>query len=182
LRTEQDLLRFVEGQPAMMDALRQVEALELPDCWIGAGFIRNAVWDVLHGRPWQEPQSDIDVVYFDAVATDPSLAGRYEAFLKKSRPALLWSVKNQATMHLQNGDAPYCDTADALRFWPERCTAIAVRLFQGRLDLLAPFGIDDLIALRVRPTPKFALRLPLYQRRLKAKNWGARWPRLSVED
>ncbi len=166
----------------MMDALRQVEALGLPDCWIGAGFIRNAVWDTLHGRLWQEPQSDIDVIYFDVVATVPSFAGRYEAFLKKNRPALLWSVKNQAIMHLKNGDASYCDTADALRFWPERCTAIAVRLCQGRLDLLAPFGIDDLLALRVRPTPKFAQRLPLYQQRLKAKNWAARWPRLSIED
>ena len=166
----------------MMDALRQVEALGLPDCWIGAGFIRNAVWDTLHGWPWQEPHSDIDVVYFDAMATDKGLDRRYEALLSGRSPALLWSVKNQSIMHLKNGDAPYCDTADALRFWPERCTAIAVRLCQGRLDLLAPFGIDDLIALRVRPTPKFARRLPLYQQRLKAKDWAARWPRLTIED
>ncbi|WRQ77412.1 nucleotidyltransferase family protein [Pseudomonas saxonica] len=27
-----------------------VRSLNLPDCWIGAGFLRNAVWDYLHGR------------------------------------------------------------------------------------------------------------------------------------
>ncbi|KJV09405.1 hypothetical protein VZ95_11725 [Elstera litoralis] len=166
----------------MMDALQQVEALGLPDCWIGAGFIRNAVWDALHSLPWQEPQSDIDVIYFDATATDRGLDCRYEALLRRSRPALLWSVKNQAAMHLKNADPPYCDTADAMRFWPERCTAIAVRVSQGQLDLLAPFGIDDLMSLRVRPTPNFISRMPVYQQRLATKKWRARWPRLCIED
>jgi len=29
-----------------------VEALRLPDSWVGAGFVRNPVWAALHGRSW----------------------------------------------------------------------------------------------------------------------------------
>ncbi|MGR3604663.1 nucleotidyltransferase family protein [Sulfitobacter sp.] len=42
-----------------------VSHLELPDCWIAAGFIRNAVWDALHGRSPQMPNGDVDVICFD---------------------------------------------------------------------------------------------------------------------
>ena len=49
---EFDIAAFIAAQPAMMDLLRAVEALNLPDGWIGAGFVRNPVWDALRGFPW----------------------------------------------------------------------------------------------------------------------------------
>ena len=30
----------------MLEVLRTVRALNLSDCWIGAGFVRNKIWDV----------------------------------------------------------------------------------------------------------------------------------------
>jgi hypothetical protein len=33
----------------MMDILHIAEKLKLPDCMIGAGFVRNKVWDHLRG-------------------------------------------------------------------------------------------------------------------------------------
>ena len=75
-------------------------------------------------------------------------------------------MKNQARMHLRNGDRPYRDCADALCHWAETCTAVALRLVGERLELLAPLGVDDLLALKVR--------------RLREKNWTARWPLLDI--
>ena len=43
------LQRLLLNDPVRMNALYAVQALELSDGWIGAGFVRDAVWDHLHG-------------------------------------------------------------------------------------------------------------------------------------
>lgn len=48
--TEDDLARLVRGDDWMMRVLRAADMVALPDLWIGAGFLRNAVWDWLSGR------------------------------------------------------------------------------------------------------------------------------------
>ena len=45
-------------------------------------------------------------------------------------------------MHLRNGDAPYRDTYDAVAHWAETATAIAARSLRGRVEVMAPHGID----------------------------------------
>jgi len=114
-----DIPIFVAAQPTMMTVLMSAEKLGLSDCWVGAGFVRNPVWDALHGRPWSASYTDIDVAYFDPADIDPKRDEVIEAELAVVIPGAPWSVKNQARMHLQNGDAPYTDTADAMRHWPE---------------------------------------------------------------
>jgi len=107
-----------------------------------------------------------------------------EAQLKAVEPSVDWSVKNQARMHLRNGDEPYASTADAMSHWCETATAVAVRLADnGGIEILAPFGLDDLFSLTVRPTPAFTGRkLPIFQERVREKRWLERWPRLVLAD
>ena len=112
-------------------------------------------------------------------ALDPQADADFEAALRR-RCEVPWSVKNQARMHLRNGDRPYRDCADALCHWAETCTAVALRLVGERLELLAPLGVDDLLALKVRPTAHFAGKPEVYRRRLREKNWTARWPLLDI--
>lgn len=83
-------------------------------------------------------------------------------------------------MHLRNGDRPYRSSVDAMCHWPETATAIALTLRDDNvIELAAPFGVDDLLALVLRPTPHFlAHRRSAYIERQRAKNWPARWPRL----
>lgn len=163
-------------------ALEAVAALDLPDCWIGAGFVRDAVWDELHGYGTRPPGGDVDVVWFDPAALDERLDRDIERRLMLALPDMAWSVKNQARMHQRNGDAPYDSVADAMRHWPETATAIAARIDgSGSIDINAPFGLDDLFALRLTPTPAFAAsRLPMFDRRVSAKRWMARYPRLAL--
>jgi hypothetical protein len=180
IQTTIDIIRFVAGQPSMMNILRVVEALNLPDCWTGAGFVRNVVWDALHDRPWSPSYSDIDVVYFDADNLGADRDVRIETKLRASIPDAPWSVKNQARMHRGNGDPPYGDTPNALRHWPETCTAVAVRSVASQIELLAPFGISDLVSLIVNPTPAFAHKIGVYQARVAQKKWTQRWPNLLI--
>ncbi len=184
LKTDDDILALVAGDAWRMAVLGAVAGLGLPDCWIGAGFLRGAVWDRLHGYGSRTPLDDIDVVYFDPEALDPAAEAALERRLGARLPGLPWSVKNQARMHLRNGDAPYGSSAEALAHWLETPTAVALRLNHGGgLELLAPLGTEDLLGLVVRPTPHGRAhrhRLAAYRARLEAKNWPAKWPKLRV--
>jgi len=179
--TEADLLSLIAADTARMCLLRLAQGLGLPDCWIGAGFVRSAVWDHLHGYPRSLSMGDVDVVWFDRVRASADEDRRIEVKLASAAPGVAWSVKNQARMHERNADRPYASCEDALRHWPDTSTAVAVRLTDGHLDVLAPFGLDDLFSLIVRPTPAFiGERLPIVRARLQEKRWLERWPRLRV--
>jgi uncharacterized protein len=180
VKSEGDLVAFMARRPAMTRVLQAVAALALPDCWVGAGFIRNAVWDSLHGWSSSPHQADVDVIFFDPEDVRPERDAGIERTLAAAHPDVPWSARNQARMHVRNGDPPYADSADAVRHWPERCTAIAARAAGDRIELLAPFGIGDLADLVVRPTPAFVGKMSVYRERAGQKDWLNRWPRLRV--
>ena len=174
---------IVSDDPIRWRILDLVRSLQLPDCWIGAGFVRNAVWNYLHGRGTRPPAGDVDVLWFDPARADPSEDRKLEALLRTLDPSVAWSVKNQARMHVRNGDAPYTSATDAMRYWPETATAVAVRRNdEDRCDVSAPLGLDDLFALVLRPAPHFVNdKRQVYEDRIRAKGWLATWPLLRVE-
>ena len=178
MKSKADIVSLIAGCPRLMRQLEAVQSLELPDCWIGAGAIRNPVWDRLHGASSDE-EADVDVVYFDPSDLSLCREPHLEAQLRDMIPDADWQVRNQARMHEGNGDPAYRDTADALRHWPETATAIAARLQHGNVELLAPLGLDDLLGMVVRPTPAFRRKTQIYAERQAAKNWRARWPLLN---
>jgi len=179
LKTDDDILALVAGDAWMMGALEAVAALGLPDAWIGAGFLRGAVWDRLHGYASRTPLDDVDAIYHDPGNLDPAADRDLEKRLGAALPGLPWEVRNQARMHLKNGEPPYGSSAQALACWLETPTAVAVRLdAAGDPELLAPLGTRDLLGLMVRPTPharKHKHRLAAYRARLEKKNWPAKW-------
>ncbi len=160
--------------------MQTVAALDLPDCWIAAGFVRDAVWDHLHGFGTRPPSGDIDVVWFGGSDVTAICDRSIEEQLRRQMPDLKWSVKNQARMHLRNGDTPYHSVAHAMSYWPETATAIAARFEMNEtVAINAPFGLDDLFALWLRPTHGFANRKrTIFNERVRAKNWINRYPLL----
>ncbi|AWM88333.1 nucleotidyltransferase family protein [Microvirga sp. 17 mud 1-3] len=179
LRGLADIASLIEAHAPMRGLLAVVASLTLPDSWIGAGFVRNAVWDALHGRVFDLASlDDVDVVYFDPADVSKARDAALERELRRLCADPNWQVRNQARMHLRNGERPYRNTADAISHWPETATAIAARLAAGRVEILAPHGINDLIGLTVRPTPAFRGKMDIYRQRLAGKDWAERWPKL----
>ena len=181
MREAADIADFIAHNPRMMRCLAVLAAHGPVDAWIGAGFVRNAVWDHLSGQDTEAtPLADLDVVFHDPAIATAEQDAAFEAALRTAAPDLPWSVRNQARMHERNGHRPYRDVADALAHWAETAAAIAARLGPQGVEILAPFGVGDVLEMIIRPTPAFRTKPEIPLARLAAKGWRARWPRLRV--
>src|SRR3989338_8510243 len=176
--TEKDILNLIIEDKWMMNILHIAEKLDLPDWVIGAGFVRNKVWDYLHGyNKSGVDTADIDLVYYDPNGNVQKEDERLSEKLKKET-SVDWEVVNEFYAHKWNNLPPYKSTEDALSQWPETATGIGVKLEGGKLKLIAPHGISDLINLVVRPSPKFPDGMERVKERANEKKWTAKWPKL----
>ncbi|WP_028592346.1 nucleotidyltransferase family protein [Paenibacillus massiliensis] len=174
------LLAWLED-PQVYDDLRRVRELGLPQACIAAGYVRNRVWDKLHGYVSLTPLNDIDVIYFDPEQQSDERDEWLEQQLGRDQIHRNWSVKNQAHMHIRNGHAPYASVTDAMRYWPETATAVGIYLDQeDQLQIVAPFGLQDLMDLKVRKGPYFRSDT-YFRQRVFDKQWLDTWPLLIVE-
>ena len=85
-------------------------------------------------------------------------------------------------MHMRNNDRPYFSTADAISFWLETPTGVAVRLeADDSLTVIAPFGMGDLMGMRAAPSRAGRFRSQDYIRRMTEKDWPGTWPQVVIE-
>lgn len=183
---EARLKQIAFGTPWLMRALNAVREVSIPEAYIGSGAIRNAVWDALHG--YKEPSflADIDVPYFDTDDLSEDSEKRYEERLARLEPDPPWDVKNQAAVHLWfhkvfgHPVEQITSMEDAVSTWPERCVCVAVRIdLNDDLQIIAPFGLDDLFGMKVRRNPR-RVSLETYDHRLRTKRYDERWPLVQV--
>jgi len=180
--TLRDLLR---RNAAIGAILERAPALDLPAWYLGAGCIAQTVWNLLSGSPAGRDIADYDLVYYDGV--DLSAAGearrREQAHACYRDLAVRVDVKNEARVHLWYESRfgypipPYRSCEDAIDSWPTTATAIGIRDLAGDCGLYAPFGLQDLLGLVVRPN-KRQITETIY--RDKVQRWVACWPALTV--
>lgn len=177
-------------------ALQCARIHSMPQWCLAAGFVRNLVWDRLHGFELS-PLNDIDLIYFCPLDISPERDLAIETYLNQLAPELPWSVKNQARMHVRNQDMAYTSCVDAMSYWPELETAIGVS-YQAvdtesddqtqtcvgmknhpasyDIELVAPFGLNSLFALKLSANPKRSLSV--FEHRVATKGWLTRYPLL----
>jgi hypothetical protein len=171
----------------LLDDAWHREALEIlretaPFAWITGGFVRNAIWDAVFDKKEACTPIDVDVIYLDPRKRTPFAEHGLSASLAWHAPGIPWSVKDQSRMHMRNGDSPYRTLDEALRAFPDRSSAVAVRLLtDDRVEARVPYGLEDAFRGIVRPTPA-GLSDGRYQAFLSRKlvGWRKRWPRLMV--
>lgn len=179
------LATLARNSPWMMEAMAAVRSLGLPSWCIGAGAVRNLVWDALHGLE-PAPPRDIDVAHFDADDLSEQRDQALEARLRALLPQLPWEVTNQAGVHLWfegvfgHAVAPLRSLEEAVASWPEYATSVALRLeADDRISVIAPHGLDDLFSITVRRNPS-RVSLQTYRQRCAQKRYAERWPRVRV--
>ncbi len=146
MRLEAELEAIVRAAPSLMRVLETSRELDLPDWLIVSGAVYQPVLNRLTGRDPDYGIKDYDLIYFDAA--DISYADLVE-------------VRNQARVHLwfegKFGEAyaPLSCSAEALERFVSPLFAVGVRLERDdALTVVAPFGLEDLFALRLAPNPR----------------------------
>lgn len=179
------VMAAVNATPWLRCALEAVRDVGPPRAWVGAGAVRDAVWDVIAGASSRDPAGDIDVVHFDA-HSPAEVDADHRARLATRLGSHCWEVTNQAVVHswhsrrLGRPIAPYPSLEAAIAEWPETATALGASIdAQGRVSLLAPLGLDDLVLGIVRPNRRCPDR-NAFRTRLATKRWRERWPHLTV--
>lgn len=162
-----------------MDALRALRDLDLPQGFIAARFLRNLVWDHLHVKAFSTKLNDIDVIYFCSKTLAPERDFELQRQLLKIYPSATWQVRNQARMHLKNDDSAYLNVTHAMSHWPEKETAVAVRLnVDNTLEFSSAFGLERLYNLTISHNP--VRSVSVFKLRISEKQWQSTWPKLNV--
>ena len=184
---EQRLTDILKAAPQLMRVLKMARELDLPDWLVFSGAIYQPVLNHLTGRPLDYGIKDYDLAYFDAAdisyEAEDVVIRRVAAAFDEPLKSMV-EVRNQARVHLWFEDrfgeayAPLRSSAEALERFVSPLFAVGARLeADDRLTLSAPFGLEDLFGLRLRPNPS---RLTRGFARAAA-SVQARWPEVRIE-
>jgi len=181
ITSENDIIKLIKNDEWMMNVLQAAESLKLSDWWIGAGFLRNKIWDSIEGVE-SLPSRDVDLVYFSVDDITPETDWDLDERMKAMHPFADWEVRNQARMHYKNNFQPYASTKDGISHWVETATCVAVKLENDNLKFIFCYGTDDLFNLVARPIPLFqnSDMIETFHKRVKEKEWATKWPNLRV--
>jgi hypothetical protein len=168
----------------LWELLERFEEIALPDSWLVAGSIAQTVWNLSCGQPAERGLKDLDLIYFDDTDLSFEAEASHERRLRElfRRLPIELDVKNEARVHLWYEERfgyaiePYLSSADAIATFPTTATAVGVRRIRGEFECCAPFGLDDLFGLIVRPNKRQITRA-VYE--AKVDRWRSIWPRLT---
>lgn len=173
------------GSTLLAPVLRHWPNIGLPNGWLAAGAVAQTVWNVAHGYPPEANIRDIDLIYFDADDLSAESEARNESRIRGlfADTGVAVDVKNEARVHLWYpakfgySIEPYGSAEEAVATFPTTSTAVGVRPHGSQLDICAPFGLDDLLGLVVRPN-KVQITRAIYE--AKVARWRLYWPDLKI--
>ena len=145
----------------------------------------QTVWNHLLGKELTEGIDDYDLVYYDSKDISESSERREQERINElfGNSSIKIEVINEARVHLWFGKdfgkkiKQFKSIEDAINQWPTTATAIGVNKIRDKLNIYAPYGLNDLFGLVVRPNKPHVLRW-VYER--KVKKWSKNWPQLTI--
>ena len=178
------LKKIIKKNKILMEILTVLEKLDIDDCFVAAGAINQTVFNYLHGYEIDKNINDYDIVYFDS----DSSYEKEDIVIKKIENALLHlnvkiDIKNQARVHLWYGKKfgheiqANKSVYNAINKWGTTVTCIGVRLKNNKLIVYAPFGLNDLFKMIIRPNKENYIKRDYDE---KAKRWKNNWPKLTI--
>jgi hypothetical protein len=183
---EKCLCEIARSSPWFTAALCAVRELGLTSWCIGAGAVRNLVWDTLHGHVTPSPLADIDVAYFEASDLTPERDHELQSHLNRVLPGIPWEVTNQAAVHnwfesyFGHPVEPLNSLREAIATWPEYATSVGLTLnLDNSIHVIAPHGLEDLFNCVVRRNPT-RVSIETYRQRTEQKKYLLRWPNVTV--
>jgi len=187
LQKQAQLLHEILKQNIILySVIEKARDLGIKNYYIGAGCVTQTVWNYQTNNSLTHGVSDIDFVYFDADLSyekEDETIKHINSELNASELKL--DVKNQARVHLWYKDhfgyavKPYQSLEDAVNSWPTTATAVGVRLCKSGLKIYAPFGLNDMFGMIVKPN-KAQITEEIYNQ--KVRKWQSKWAELKITE
>lgn len=178
------------ADPVCAAILDRMPHLGLSEWWLTAGAVFQNVWNAVEGHAPGYGIKDYDVFYFD----DTDLSWEAEDAVIRRASDLFHDVpahvelRNEARVHLWyeakfgTPTAPFTSATDAIDSFAS--TTCCVGLTRASADgaagtqVYAPFGLDDVFAMHMRPNRRLA---PQSVYDAKVTDYRRRWPSLTSD-
>lgn len=99
--TDEEILERLSQDQNIRRILEIIRTLQLQDSWLAAGCVRNFIWNILSGKSGFDPNTDVDVIFFDpTISYEQTL--QLEMELREAFPDYRWELKNQVYMHIHS--------------------------------------------------------------------------------
>lgn len=186
MEREKELTNIIEQDSRVMRVLEVAKSVNLPNWYVGAGLIRNAVWDYMQDEPGKTPIRDVDFIYFSEESVDED---KIREALTTALPGIEWDFKNSANVHTWYKEKkgivrpPLHSSEEDIDMWPETSSCIGIRLSdQNQIIVYAPYGIDDLMSMvfRRNKNNEYSVSPEVFKERVVDKKIEERWPRVTI--
>ncbi|HIT37003.1 MAG TPA: nucleotidyltransferase family protein [Candidatus Onthousia faecipullorum] len=179
-----DLEEILFKNKTLKEILTRLEKSNLKNYYVGAGAINQTIFNYLHNFKIDANIKDYDIIYYDEDLSyeKENLVIKYIKELLKDIDVDV-DIKNEARVHLwynkkyNDNRKPYTSLEDAISRWGTTITCIGVRLEDGNLIVDAPYGLNDLFNMIIRPV-KIDFKEEDYNK--KVEKWKKNWPKLTI--
>lgn len=179
------LKQMILNNHYLLNLLRHLSKI-YENAYLSAGVIRNWIWSIHHHQDYTFEGTEIDVIFYDVDEKNTEISNAIINQIIQDYPHHIWDVTNQATVYhwykKENGDyiEPLTSIDHALSLWPETATAVAIRLLENNdLEIIAPFGLEDLFELKLRWNDALVSR-EVFLERITTKQFLKRWNKLKL--
>lgn len=177
------LKKILKKNTKLMELLKVLESDGLENYYVTAGCINQTIFNYYHGYEIDYGIKDYDIVYYDEDISYEKEDIIIKRLSKKIKDLdITTDIKNEARVHLWYYEKygikrnPYTSVEDAISRFGATITCIGVRLENNKLVVYAPYGLNDIFKMIIRPV-KIEFTKESYDER--AERWMKKWPQLT---
>lgn len=181
-------IRILEKNKELMQILKFVDSLNLPNYYIAAGSVFQTIWNYFDNLDLNYNIKDIDVIYCDntdlSVDKDIEIYNKIKDYCNKFNLNYDVDVSNEARMHLWKCEheginmEQYKNSEDAINNWIATVHAIGITLVNNEIKVYAPYGLSDIYSKTIRPIKHKYTSKKLYDK--KVNSWNKRFDNLNI--
>ena len=178
------LEQILSKNEKLMSLLQILDSDGIKDYYVTAGCINQTIFNYYHDKEITFGIKDYDIIYFDKDITYEKEDIIIKRLTKKiDKLNIITDIKNQARVHLWYYEKygvkreAYKSVEDAISRFGTTITCIGVRLNNNKLEVCAPYGLNDLFNMIIRPV-KIDSTKEMYEER--CARWLNNWPNLNI--
>lgn len=180
------LEKILNKNTKLMELLKILENDGLENYYVTAGCVNQTIFNYYHNYDISYGIKDYDIVYFDKDITyekEDIIIKRLNNKLKELN--IETDIKNEARVHIWYYEkygikrTPYTSVEDAISRFGSTITCIGIRLEKEKLIVYAPYGLNDIFTMTIRPVKK---DFPKESYDERATRWMSKWPKLTKVD